>query len=376
MRRHIVDPQFRARLADLMRDAGLSQRSLAARAHIAPSYVSEILAGLKSPSADMAAALDAALGAGGTLARLVIPTGPAHDLDLLAATTHHRAVSLDTIDALDGVLRAQRRLDDMVGSATLLPPVLAHLDTVTAMTVDTTGPHRPALVGMAAQWAQFAGWLHTSTGRFADAKTWFARALELAFEAEDRDMVATVISYQGHVAWLTGQIPPSTGLAEAAMRDETVYPGQRAYDAYAVARGRAAQGDLGAAERMLAVGEQLAHESDEWTGEIPPWQYYRQPWFWALERGLVRLHMARHDQRHAQAAVAELQAGIDGMPLDMRNADWCGEYLVYFAAAHHRAGQLPQARTVLGQARRIAETTRSARIQALVDARERQLALR
>jgi len=370
MHRHLLDPRFRDTLARLMRRADLSQRQLADRAHISRSYLSEIVGGHATPSPEIVDALDTALDAGGDLSRLVLPAGTA---DHLAATAGGQPITPDTVAAFEAVLLAQRHLDDVVGSATMLPPVLAHLDTVSGLAARTTGPHRPALIRVAAQWAQFGGWLRTSTGSWPQARTLFGRALEWAIEGDDREMAATVVSYQGHVAWLTGQIPQSLGLAAAALRDPLVYPGQRAYDAYAAARAHAVLGDLPAAQHMLDLGEVLAGQAESWPGPLPPWQYYRAPWFWTLERGLVWLHMSRHQPGHAHAAVAELTAGITAMPADLAGADWAGEYLVQLAAAHRHAGQLEQARAVLDRARRIVADTRSERVRGLVAAQERRL---
>jgi transcriptional regulator with XRE-family HTH domain len=61
---------FAKYLAELRVQRGLSQRTLATRAHIAHGYLSELEAGSKSPGATTAAKLDEALGAGGRLAAL------------------------------------------------------------------------------------------------------------------------------------------------------------------------------------------------------------------------------------------------------------------------------------------------------------------
>jgi transcriptional regulator with XRE-family HTH domain len=372
--RTVIDPRFSGLLANLMMARGISQRALASRANVSQSHISELIGRTKNPSAQTAKALDDALTANGQLASLVAVAGGDDDLDRLAAATAMPGnINAATVDSLAAVLAAQRHLDDTMGSATLVGPVVAHLDTVTAMVRSAYGPVRPRLMGVAAQWAQFGGWLHTSVGKSDKAREWFSRALEWAIEADDAEMTATALSYQGHVAWLTAQWGSTVGLSKAALRDRTVYPGQRAYDAFQAARGHAALGELGDAQRMLALGDELVVATQQWVGETPPWQYYRQPWFWALERGLVYRYMTRWESACAAQAVAELSAGVAAMPADMQGADWAAEYLVHLAAAYADAGDMSGAREVLGRARRIAEATRSPRVQRLVVQRERAL---
>jgi transcriptional regulator with XRE-family HTH domain len=374
MRRTVVDPRFAAILTGFVLHAGVSQAELARRAHVSQPHLSELLNGRKNPSAQTAHALDEALGANGALTDLIAPAGDPGDLDEVARMVHNaHLVNEATIDALAGLLAAQRHLDDRVGAASILGPVTAHANTVAAMVVNTSGVLRQPLLYQASQWAQFTGWLHTSAGQWTDARAWFARGLEWATEHGDPDLIATVVSYQAHVAWLNLQWGPTVGLSRAALRDPHVYPGQRAYDAYQAAKGHAALGDLDEARRMVDLGDEIAATTDTVDGHRPPWQYYRAPWVWSVERGLVWLYMARWDVIHAPRAVADLTAGIAGMPADLRQADWAAEYVAQLAGAHIRAGQLEQASAVLVDARRVAEATGSGRVLRLVENRERKV---
>jgi len=163
------------------------------------------------------------------------------------------------------------------------------------------------------------------------------------------------------------------GKAEAVLRDETVYAGQRAYDAFQAARGYAALADVAAAERMLERGNELAEAATAWTGEVPPWQYYRAPWLWAMERGLALLYISRHDRGSAPNAVAQLQAGVYGMPAEFRGADWAAEYLAHLATAHMYADDLDAAETVLAQARAVATGVKADRVLRMIRGREGRL---
>lgn len=377
MPRTVIDPRLRAVLVSLIVGAGTSQNRVAEAAHISHSYLSQIINGERAPSPAVVRALDRALHADGRLTDLLLPAAGPHDLDLLAtAVINPRRVGPDTVDALARVLAGQRHLDDVAGSAAILGPVTAQMSSVATMVAEVAGPGRPDLLYVAAQWAQFCGWLHTSLGQWPAARAWFARALEWATEHGDRDLTATVVSYQAHLAWLLCQWAPAVGLARAALRDPNVYAGQRAYDAFAVARGLAVFGDVDAAERMLGVADELAAASDGWAGPMPPWQYYRAGWLWRLERGLVWLYVARSRPAAAGVAVGELSAGLAGMPEGMRGADWAAEYMLHLATAHRYAGDVDEAGVVLGRARVVAEATGSGRVLQAVRMRQRALSAR
>ncbi len=374
--RTVVDPAFRAELVRRILDAGTTQATLARDAHVSPGYLSEIINGRKSPSTVVAQALDDALAAGGTLAGLVHPLLTDDDTDRWQAATSSSQPGPAAIDGLAHVLAAQRALDDQLGSAAMVKPVGVQLDQVLTLATNSRGPHRAKLVHVAAQYAQFAGWLATSTAQWDAARKHFHTALQLATENGDRDMIATVLSYQGHVAWLTCQATPAINLTEAALRHPGIYPGQLAYDSYALARGLALTGDLKGADRHYGLGDEYAALNDTYSGETPPWQYYRAPWFWDLERGIVHRYAARHQPHRIHAAVDLLQAGLDGCPVEWRQADWFAEYVVHHATALAAAGDLNGARDQLGKARRIAEGVGSKRILGAVASRETKLSLR
>lgn len=369
-----IDPRFATTLIRLMREAGTTQRTLSARAKVSTSYLSEVVNGIKMPTLKVADALDKALSGDGQLVELIAFGVAGDDHDRMASAVVNPAkVGAEAIAAFDRALSAQRTLDDLLGSQLMLGSAGAQMNTIVGMVRTVVGPQRSALMRSAAGWAQFVGWLNTSTGRWDDARMWFARCVEWATEADDPDMVATAQSYQAHVAWLN-LVPACTlGLSLAALRNPAVYPGQRAYDAYQATRAYAATGHLAEAERMLGNADALADEANGWSGELPAHQYYRAPWFWALERGLARLYMARQSERCGETAVADLRAGLAGIPDDMRGADWAAEYMTHLATGLMRLRELDEASVLLERAGIIAEQTHSKRVALFVKGRERRL---
>jgi transcriptional regulator with XRE-family HTH domain len=374
--RFIVDPRFRAVLANLLVDRGITQARLAREANVSRSHLSEILNGAKQPSEQMARALERALDADGQLSGLIVVGASAEDLDQLAgAAVRPNRIGVAALDSLARVLAAQRQADDLMGSAAVLGPTVAQMDTVTHMVAEATGPTRQRLLYEAGQWAQFCAWLHISVGKHDGARSWLSRALEWAVECGDPDLTATVLSYQAHAAWLLLHPGPTIGLAGAALRDERVCPQQRAYDLFQSARAYAAMGELVDAEAALVEADAAVERCDSWSEELPPWQYYRGEWLWRLERGLVWEYYARHDRRQVNKAVAELRGGLDAMPGEMRGSDWYAEYLVHLAAVYRSGGSLAQAWGVLADARTIAANTKSSRVLRQVATQERALRL-
>jgi transcriptional regulator with XRE-family HTH domain len=371
--RTAVDPRFPAELRRLRTQAGLSQDHLASQVATVKGHISDMEHGRRNPSRRMADNIDLALCAGGQLASLVSDgtTLNADDLDRLDyVSANPRHADRHVVASMRRTLKEHRELDDYVGSATVLPLAVAAQRIVQDLVVAAGGDIRDEVLDLGAQWFQFLGWLYTTSANWPMAKLHFGQALEWATERGDRDMVATVLSYQGHCHWLRGEYAPIVGLSHSARRDPTIYPGQLAYDGYQEARGLAVTGRLASAVSMLGEADELALANEAWTGHVPAWQYYRAPWFFALERGLVYRCMSRHDRRYAPLAVDELSAGLTGMPTEWQGAEWAGEYVAYLASALRTVGDIPEAKAAAERTRQIATATSSARVLAMAEAVE------
>lgn len=265
-------------------------------------------------------------------------------------------VDVKVIDSLAVILAEQRRLEDAIGSVPVLHVVRAQLQTMAGLVVEARGPLRPRVVEIAAQWAQFAGWLHIAAGDAPAARTALDRAAEHAEEIRDTDMVGTVLSWKGHLAERAGQVGPMIGLSHAARRDRRG-PG-RAYDTFQEARGYALAGDSRAAARLLDEAQEAAASAD--AAVARPWEYYYlEPGFFALEAGLTCVYLGRIDPRQNGRAVDELAAGLAALPAGMRGSEWAGEYISHQATAHLQAGDAEAASAAVSEAAATARATSS-----------------
>ncbi|MDT3442784.1 MULTISPECIES: helix-turn-helix transcriptional regulator [unclassified Pseudofrankia] len=279
-----------------------------------------------------------------------------------AASRVARAADAPLADALSVILAAQREVEDTVGSAPLLGPVTAQLAALMPLVIEARGPARQAMVDVAAQWAQFAGWLHANTGATAQARVWLDRAAEWAAESDNQSLTANILSYKGHLAWEACAVGPLIGLSQAAQRVPVVYPGQHAYDAGQEARGHAMAGDARATDRKLGEARELWRKASEFPDGPPPWSYYFSPAFARLQEGLAHRYLARVDPRRARQAAGDLSAGLAGLPEEMRRAEWAAEYVYHLAVAHIHTDEAEQACADTLDAAAIARATGSRRV--------------
>jgi transcriptional regulator with XRE-family HTH domain len=341
----VVDPLFRQRLHQLRTDRGLSYRDLGKLTNYSHTTLWEVEQGRKQPSPAMATRLDTALAAAGQLAVLVTtrsaiaPLDPDDEDRLRRVACRPRTVDQAALRSLAAILGEQRRLEDAVGSGPLLAPVAAQLDVVEALVADAHGLLRPLVLDVGAQWAQFLGWLSANTHRDVDGRRWYERALHWATEAGDPNMVATALNMTGHLEWLAGNVGPVIGLSQAAGRPPAT-PGVRALAAQQQARGHALAGE---------------HPEDE-----PPWVYFHNPDFLAMQRGLAYRYLGRYRE-----AIDLLTAGLAAMPPDMRRSEWVGVYVYQLARTHAETGDRDAALMALAEVDVIAAATGSARLQRL-----------
>jgi transcriptional regulator with XRE-family HTH domain len=349
---------FPGKLRALMAGRELSTYAVARKVPCDPSLISRYRSGQQKPSKRLAARLDEVLGAGGELVRLAEQTLPGRRAVLAGGLLAGSVLTLDpgtlerlawitrqppqvdsaVVESLASMLTAQRRAEDVLGSAAMLRPVLTHLAMVEDLVKQTLGSARLPLVHIAQQWAQFGGWLCRDAGDVAGARACYGQALEWATEIGDVTMMSTVLIERGDMAAEAGAAGSVIGLAAAAARDTRAAVGQRAFATSLEARGHAMAGDATAAQRKLGDAEDLAALAD---GPDPaPWSYWMTPEFFQNEAGIVCGHLAGIGSTwHDRAATL-----LAGSPDDSGEGLWArAGTLTHLAYAHAQAGDLDQA---------------------------------
>jgi transcriptional regulator with XRE-family HTH domain len=359
---------FGDELRRLLAERGMSLNEAARQAPCNAGYLSKVASGRKRPSPKMAHRLDEVLGADGTLAALA-QDAPLFDGSLSPddrdrigwVGQHPGRLDAAVIDSFETVLAAQRRAEDVLGSAAMLRPVKAQMAVIEDLVKEARGGLRPRLVHVAGQWAQYTGWLYANTARQAEGDAWLGRALHWAVEVGEPNLISEVLSFQGHAAWIAGQPGPLIGLSQAAQRDRSIYPGQLAISAAQEAQGHAMTGDGHDVDRLLDRADALAAAARDRLEDAPPWLYYHSPGFFALQRGLAYRYLGA-DPVYRRRAIAALSTGHATLPADEISSEWGAEFLIHLAAVHAQDGEVEQACAAALQAAGIARAASSARL--------------
>jgi transcriptional regulator with XRE-family HTH domain len=232
------------------------------------------------------------------------------------------------MDALASTLGSQRRLEDAIGPAALVDPVLTQTRSILVVLREMTGPHHGELGRIAAEWVTFAGWLHAALRRDDHALRLFGLAEDLADDFEHGTAAALATSFRGYVARQQNRPRAVVRAASAALATPGSHETQKTFDTLQAAQGYAALGEREKARRLLDTATKLAEKASE----PPPPVYWYSTAFFRLNIGVV--HSGIGDYRDAADM---LGSGLADMPPDQRAAEWLREYEDAFAAAKERA---------------------------------------
>ncbi len=274
------------------------------------------------------------------------------------AARHPAQVDMPVVRSLREMLAQQRHVEDAMGTVAVREPVLAQLATIENFVRQARGPVRSALLEVAAQWAQFSGYLHRDARDPAGDQMRLSQALEWAAEIGDRERIASVFVQRAYGALHSGEIGTVISLCQAAQQDTTIAVEERAYGAAIEAQGHAIAGDAAAAERKLG-------EVSEFAGKLPGQRQDRVPYlYWMTPQNLechqgVALGWMADNPRYRERAVTALQTGYSALPDDQKSSAWATRNLVHLASVYARAGDLEQSCAVALQAAATAQRTGS-----------------
>lgn len=247
---------------------------------------------------------------------------------LTLAAVRPGRVDLHVVEDLATILAAQRRLEDTIGSASLLAPMTTQMHTITGMIRDAAGPHRDALLRLAAEWAAFTGWLYAATRQDDQALALFGRAEEMADEVGDGVIAAMSTSFRGYVARQRGRYRGVVRASCAALATPGAAPAQRTFDTLQAAQGHAGLGDVDQARRFL---DQAVSMTDS-SGDPPPPVYWYSGSFFRLNIGMVQAAIGEY-----RDAAEMIGNGLEGIPGEQRGAEWLAEYRAAMDEARDRS---------------------------------------
>lgn len=181
-----------------------------------------------------------------TVAREIDPELVSHWISLLGLLSHH---------------------DAMFGSSSVRDAVRHELGLIAEHRRVARGELLTHLLRVEARWSWFAAWLGHDAGDPHSADSWADRALRLADEAAEPDMVAWVLLHRSQWAATLEDPRSATTFAGAARRTAHTSAQIRALCAFKQAHGHALADDAASCQRSLRDAYRLLRHADGTT----PW---------------------------------------------------------------------------------------------------------
>lgn len=289
-----------------------------------------------------------------------VPADPDDRERLTLAARHPRRVDAATVCALADILAATRRIEDQIGSASVLPGIRSNRALAMSLLANARRPIRDRLGSLTGELHQYLGWLLAETGHLERARAELDAALALGVEFDDPDLMSLALSFKGHLAWMMNDPHGVIALSRAARRDDRVFIAQHAFNAHQEARGWAMASELGEVNRALGLADKLAERAVARQADTPPNLYWYGSGFFTLQRGLTWHTLG--DTRFAERAATELANGLHELPEAERDSEWAAIFVVAAAEALTTAGEAERAVAQAHQAVAVCRATRSTRL--------------
>ncbi|MEW2166203.1 hypothetical protein AB0912_24855 [Streptomyces sp. NPDC007084] len=177
----------------------------------------------------------------------------------------HRCLDSSAVGYFRQRLEAAKRDDGALGAQKTLPLVLGLLSAIEQRARDVKTALRRELLSVAADGAEFAGWLYRDIHQPAVAAFWYDRAMEWAQEADDPAMQGYVLLKKSQMAYDSGDAVRILSLALSGEPDEAARIG--------TASAKVAQAMK--SERTLRVLGEVSQTLDRWRGR-PVVREFRQ----------------------------------------------------------------------------------------------------
>lgn len=260
---------------------GLSQAGLGHAVGYDATYISKLESSQRWPSPGLAARIDQFLNTGGELdtlwplvereRQLACPTGRAED----AAVQERSAEEMPTrwpgmcaMDALEQLLAAYDGMAGVMGGRDLAAPAEHYARMLVRWQATAPPPAVNRLLGLAAQYAQLAGWARLDNVEYGAALYWFTCGYQWAKLGGDDELASQLLARQSDVYWSTGDVDAAIGLGSAARDFPRLTAGVRAWACIAEARGHAKAGDEYNSRRCLDDASAALHSGEPITGPV------------------------------------------------------------------------------------------------------------
>jgi transcriptional regulator with XRE-family HTH domain len=277
---------FGAELRRRRQEAGLSLNQLAERVHYHKGHLSKVENGRKPPGEELARQCDAVLLAGGELLALACQAAPAAPElvgipDITETWTLHQAadqtmfmpgpggngltlptalvsevgsratLSESGIASFARILAEYRQLGQHTGPSALLPGLIVQTKVLMSAVCQAAEPMQVRLAGLAAQYAEYTGWLAQEAGDDRAAIWWTNLAVQLAFQAGQQDMAPHALVRRALISMYREDGRRTIDLAVQAQQDTAASPRVRGLAAQREAQGHALLGDHLSCQRAL-----------------------------------------------------------------------------------------------------------------------------
>jgi hypothetical protein len=283
------------------------------------------------------------------VASVSLPVPPALPADL------PEKASPEILSYLSNVLAEHVKADAVVGPRYLVQAVQSQLPLIDRLCQATRGTDRSEVLAVAAQFAEFCGWLYQDSGKPDSAVFWTNHALDYAQELNDPQLIAYIMSRKSNIATESGKPGYGLGLANAALNAfDALTPRIRAASLRQRANAHALLSEQQEFEET--VDQALIQASAGTAQETPDVAMYCTPPYVVMEAGMSWVRLGQPG-----SAVEAFERSLATWPSGGQTRDR-GLCLARLATAAAVQGNTQRSCDTAAEALTIARSTGSARI--------------
>jgi tetratricopeptide (TPR) repeat protein len=265
--------------------------------------------------------------------------------------------SPEVITYLSNVLAEHTRADALLGPLYLVPAVQAQLPLIDRLVESTRGADRRQMLEVAAQFAEFCGWLYQDSGDPVCAMSWTNRALDYAQELADPQAMAYILMRKSNIATEAGHPGQGLGLANAALNTAPdLTPRLRAVSLRQLANAHALLAEPH--EFESTIDHAIQHATEGLAQVATDKARYCTPAYVQMEAGMSWVLLG-----NPSAALSVFERSLTQWPEAAQTRDK-GLCLARLATAAAAQGEIERAVDAGREALTIAQRTGSARIRA------------